>query len=258
MKIVILGLGNIAHYFCTQLSDNKEFKIIQAYGRDSQKGIVFQNKFNIPVVHNINDLSLDADIYIFAIKDNAISSLSSQINRENAIAIHCAGSQSLNLLEQTSKRNAIIWPIYSINKQSQYSSKIPLIIDASAPEVEKDVMSLAKAVSENTQIVGFDQRQYLHLNAVLVNNFSNHLFSIAERLSEEHHLDFEILKPIIQQTIQNLNIAKPYEMQTGPAKRHDEITMEKHLELIDNHPEWQNLYKTLSTSIQLMYPIEKI
>ncbi|HRP88590.1 MAG TPA: DUF2520 domain-containing protein [Edaphocola sp.] len=257
MKIVLLGTGNIAHYFCTRLAESKTYKVIQAYARDQQKGLQFQEHFNIPVVNHLEEIDEKSAIYFLAVKDNAIAELASKIKSKNALIIHCAGSQNLEIIENDSQKKAIIWPIYSISKQENYAQNIPLIIEGNNKDAENEALKLALEISQNTSIVNYAQRQYLHLNAVLVNNFSNHLFAIADAISKERKIDFDILKPIIHQTIQNLNSKNPAETQTGPAIRHDEQTINKHLTLLDHHPEWQELYKSISLSIQKMYPQEK-
>ncbi|MBL0050011.1 MAG: DUF2520 domain-containing protein [Bacteroidetes bacterium] len=61
-------------------------------------------------------------------------------------------------------------------------------------------------------------------------------------------LDFNILKPIIAQTANNIMHHSPGEVQTGPAKRHDEKTMQRHLQLLKSKNR-KALYKMISDDI---------
>jgi len=257
MNIVVLGAGNLAHYFCTALAANKQFRILQLYARNPEQAQYFNQTFQIPVTSDPDAIIRDATIYLFAVNDGAVSELASLIQRPQALNIHCAGSQSTQLTAASGNRNAVIWPIYSITKTTQPLESIPLIVDGNSPEAIELAQQLALAVSDNVRTLNFEQRKYLHLNAVLVNNFANHLMAIAEQVSREHQIDFEILMPIINQTAQRIKDQSPQQLQTGPAKRNDTATMAAHLELLSAHPEWQEVYQSLSASIAAMYRPEQ-
>ncbi|RYZ52441.1 MAG: DUF2520 domain-containing protein, partial [Sphingobacteriales bacterium] len=76
------------------------------------------------------------------------------------------------------------------------------------------------------------------------------LLAIAQKLSEEHQLPFAILHPIIAQTLEQARRVMPAESQTGPAIRHDQQTIDKHMSLLDPHQEWQRIYADITASIQ--------
>ena len=67
----------------------------------------------------------------------------------------------------------------------------------------------------------------------------------------------EALQPIISQTFERLsNSAKAKDTQTGPALRGDTEVMERQVELLSGHPEWQEIYKAMSSSIEKMYDVK--
>src|SRR5690606_21169148 len=109
---------------------------------------------------------------------------------------------------------------------------------------------LAKGLSDNVLLTDFTQRKILHLNAVIANNFTNHLLVIAQKICEQHGLPFSVLFPIIRQTTEQIQYINPSESQTGPAIRGDEATMAEHMRLLESNPQWQSIYKLLSQSIQ--------
>ena len=50
-----------------------------------------------------------------------------------------------------------------------------------------------------------------------------------------------------------MNGHKASDLQTGPAMRHDREVMERQVDLLQHHPEWADVYKAVSASIEKMY-----
>ena len=73
-------------------------------------------------------------------------------------------------------------------------------------------------------------RKIIHLSAVFSCNFINHLFYISKNILNNEKIDFSLLKPIIFETTNKAFKYNIEENQTGPAKRKDLKTIEKHLE----------------------------
>ena len=90
----------------------------------------------------------------------------------------------------------------------------------------------------------------MHLSAVFINNFTNQIYRIAHELTDKENLDFDILKPLINETAHKVNNLSPYLAQTGPAKRNDKKVIKKHLRLLHNNPNYQKIYEILTKSIQ--------
>lgn len=97
--------------------------------------------------------------------------------------------------------------------------------------------------------ISSEDRRKLHLAAVFINNFTNHLYHISEEIVTENNLDFDLLKPLIMETAIKVNILSPSEAQTGPAKRNDKKKIEKHLDLLNND-QYREIYKIITKSIQ--------
>ena len=89
----------------------------------------------------------------------------------------------------------------------------------------------------------------MHLAAVLVNNFTNHLFVEAAEICKKNDLSFNLLKPIIQETFEKIETLSPQDAQTGPAIRRDEKTIKKHLKLIESSY-LKSIYKLFTSAIQ--------
>lgn len=251
MRIVIIGSGNIAHFFTPRLLESGH-DIIQIFSPNLENAKLLAEA---NAIENYTNKTVEivsyADAYILAVRDDALHSLNETLSFEDKIVIHCAGAVPLEAISNISRNMAVIWTLYSVRKNNlPVSNEIPLIVEAATEEAMQVAVLLANAISGRVLATDFKQRQLLHLNAVLVNNFTNHLLTIAQKLSEENQLPFDILQPIIEQTFSQIQNVLPSESQTGPAIRKDEVTMQKHLALMESHAEWQQIYKDISSSIQ--------
>src|SRR5690606_12433218 len=107
-----------------------------------------------------------------------------------------------------------------------------------------------ESISEQVYQVDSEQRRALHLSAVFVNNFVNHLYHIGEQICKKNQLPFDILRPLIAETAAKITEMPPLEAQTGPAKRCDNSTLLKHREQLTPHPLYLQLYDLLTEAIQ--------
>lgn len=252
MKVSIIGSGNIAWFMALRLKD-AGCDLLEIYGRNPNAAKALAEKTFAKSVVSLNQLDNQADAYIFAIPDNVLKGLSEKFPFPDKVQIHCAGAMSIDTLK--SEETGILWPLYSINKENlPQTNNIPLFWEAKGARSVSLVPELASLLSSNTHQAGLQQRQELHLSAVFVNNFVNHLMAITQTRMEEVGLPFvESLQPIIERTLTAALAEQAVVSQTGPAIRNDGATMQKHLQLLAAHPEWQVIYKAISTSIHQFY-----
>jgi len=126
---------------------------------------------------------------------------------------------------------------------------IPICIESQFNDDYNVLKKLADSISDKVFTINSEQRRSLHVSAVFVNNFVNHLYSIGNTICDEHQIPFEILQPLIKETADKIMSLSPHEAQTGPAKRNDQTTIQSHLDFLSdgNH---KNIYKLLTQSIQ--------
>ena len=62
-------------------------------------------------------------------------------------------------------------------------------------------------------------------------------------------LPFDVMLPLIDETAAKVHELMPSKAQTGPAVRYDENIISKHLDLLNQYPEWQKLYESISKNI---------
>jgi predicted short-subunit dehydrogenase-like oxidoreductase (DUF2520 family) len=139
---------------------------------------------------------------------------------------------------------------FSKNRNLDFS-KIPICLEANNEEIYIFLEKIAEKLSDNVSRINSAQRKILHIAAVFACNFVNHLLAISKNILDKEQLSFDLLKPLIQETITKALEAKhPKEVQTGPAVRGDNLVLQKHIAYLAENLQMQKLYKLLSESIQ--------
>ena len=188
------------------------------------------------------------DVTIIAVSDNAIADVSKQLPFENQLVVHTSGSLSMEALDPKN-RKGVFYPLQTFSKSKEVDFKvIPICLEAQNDNDFKTLEILAKTISNSVTTITSEQRKALHVAAVFVSNFTNHLYQIGNEICVENNIPFEILKPLIQETANKILSLSPIDAQTGPAKRNDTQTINTHLNFLsdDNQKE---IYKILTKSI---------
>jgi len=252
-KISIIGTGKVATHLSKALY-KAGYDIHQVYGRDENKVKNLAVLCEAMPISSLSTLDHEADIYIVCIADDAVGSVISQINVNDKLIVHTSGSLPIEIFAGNKTNYGVFYPLqtFSAHKELDFK-KIPICVEANSPQNEKLLDLLAASISDNVHVVDSDKRLVLHTSAVFACNFSNHLYTIAEDLLKEHELDFNLLRPLIDETASKVMDDSPQNAQTGPALRRDRKTIDKHLKLLEQTPEYRDLYKQLSELIMKKY-----
>jgi len=246
IKITIIGSGNVAQHLIDAFAKSKAIEIIQVFSR-SQNPIIF-NLDSGKITNDWNNLK-EADLYIIAVSDDAIATVSSQLPFENRLVVHTSGSAPLTSLNDKN-RKGVFYPLQTFTKGKDVNFKtIPLCLES---QFEKDYAILEKvasSISDNIYPINSHQRKALHVAAVFVNNFTNYLYQLGNDICMENNVSFDILKPLILETAEKLLTLSPKDAQTGPAKRNDISTIKAHESFLSNENQ-STIYKILTQSIQ--------
>lgn len=243
-KIVLLGAGNLASHLFTAIQKTKEFSIIQVYNRSLENLTPFKKKVDITT--SIAQIK-SADLYIVCVSDDAITSVIQNLSSHNGLVVHTSGSVPLT---SVAHRNGVFYPLQTFSKQASVDfSTIPICIEAQDVEDLTLLRQLGLAISKKVYPISSEQRKSLHLAAVFACNFTNHLYRIAEEICAENQVPFEILHPLIAETAHKIQVDSPHNVQTGPAKRGDQKTIDFHLSQL-NSPELKEIYTLLTRLIQ--------
>lgn len=249
IRIIILGSGNLATHLFKAFVACPTIEVVQCYARDITK--IDQYKDQAHITDDFTKL-LEADIYILAVSDDAIAKISQHLRGKRGLVVHTSGSATLDVLLPNQRRGSF-YPLQTFTKAFPVDFKvIPICIEAVYEEDFLLLHKLADHLSDKVVSISSNQRQGLHLAAVFVNNFTNHLYHIGNEICEANAISFDLLKPLIQETAHKILSNPPLSTQTGPAKRNDKGTIEKHKTLLQQRYH-KEIYSLLSESIKNTY-----
>jgi predicted short-subunit dehydrogenase-like oxidoreductase (DUF2520 family) len=249
IKVVLLGTGNVARYFFDTLHEKNHVKIIQVIGRN-ERALEYYAA-SVAVTTDFTAIK-PADVYLLAIKDDAIATVSQMLPIQNGLLVHTSGSVGLNALPKTIRRG-VLYPLQTFSTTPpHYADNIPFCIEAEEKSDLELLEKLALSFTGTVHTFSSQQRLHLHLAAVFANNFTNHMYHLAYKICEDNAIPFSTLESLIKETSHKIGTTTPFEAQTGPAKRGDTAIIEKHLELLP-HTKSKEIYALLSQSIQDTY-----
>lgn len=248
-KIVIIGSGNIAWHFGTALQKT-DSEIVHIAGRNEERVAQLARELNCSSYSGIQDVLPKADLYLIAVHDDFIRDVAAIVYQPERFLVHTSGSVASDCLKFDGNSYGTLYPVQTFTKHIPVDFRTaPVCITASDENAEKKLQMLAQSLSEHVLVITDGQRIALHLCAVMVNNFTNHIFDIAAQLMNENELPFELLLPLITETVNKIKTTSPDQSQTGPAIRGDHQTLKKHMKMLEKYPEWQRLYTEISNSI---------
>lgn len=252
-RLVILGAGNVAQHLYKVLQATTTLNVVQVYNRSSKALSFFKEA---KTTTDFKQLA-EADVYIIAVADDAIASISNKLPFSNRLVVHTSGSAGMHVLNKKNRRG-VLYPLQTFTKGTTVDfTTIPFCLEAKEKSDFALLKSITTAIGSTFYKISSEQRRALHVSAVFVNNFSNHMYRIAHEICEANNVPFEILKPLILETAKKIENVTPYMAQTGPAKRGDHKTIQAHLEKLDKdiHKE---IYTLLTQSIAKTYGREKL
>jgi predicted short-subunit dehydrogenase-like oxidoreductase (DUF2520 family) len=228
IQVNVIGSGNVAYHLMNAFNNSKEISAIQLSSRELT---------TIP----------NAAISVIAVSDDAIKSVSSHLKTRNELVVHTSGTVSMDTLQ--TPRKGVFYPLQSFTKGKQVDfNTIPICLETASRTDYELLESLANSIGKKIYSIDSNQRKKLHLAAVFVNNFTNHMYQVGKDICDQHQVPFEILQPLIEETAKKVKDLSPKDAQTGPAKRNDSSTIQNHLEQLNLQQ--QEIYKLITKSIQ--------
>lgn len=250
ISISIIGSGNMAYHLARQFK-LCGIKLLNIYARDIKKATLLSESVGAKPIDKLKDLINDPDFLVLAIKDDAIEQVAKNINiSPSTIICHTSGtisSETLNHFENY----GVFYPLQTFTQSNSVDfQQIPICIHTNNPQSLKRLEKMARLLSNKVYLMNDQQRSVIHLAAVFINNFINHTLGITQDICRSNNIPFEILNPLLLETISKAEKNNPFEIQTGPAVRNDDQTLSKHLDLLKGHPEYAELYRLFTQMIQ--------
>lgn len=244
----MVGSGNVAAVLGRLIQKNGH-RVIQVMSRNAEKGRSLANELSCAFTSIEGNPDNSANLFLLALSDDGIYTLQENLFPKKGVIVHTAGAVPMDLLKKICDNYGVLYPLQSLRREITPSFPVPFLVDGNNPETISLVEDFALTISANVKRGNDEERLKLHVAAVIVSNFTNHLYTLAEEFCKKEKVDFDLLIPLIEETARRLATHSPQTMQTGPAIRHDIHTVEKHLSLLRGYPGLKNIYLKLTESI---------
>ncbi len=248
LRVILIGSGNVASNLGKALLA-ADIEIVQVYSRKVANAKILAKKLKAKVLTDLSKIDKRPALIVIAVKDDAIEGIVKKLKVNDGIVVHTSGSVSIDVLKKF-EQYGVFYPLQSFSKDRLVDfSNVPICIEGSDTSTLLSLTTVAETISECVYNLDSKQRQAAHLAAVFANNFTNHMYSIAEDLLNENKLPFDLIRPLIDETALKVMEQFPKTMQTGPAVRKDTKVMTGHITALKKHPELKKVYNDLSASI---------
>lgn len=251
-KIAILGTGNVAWHLAPALEDAGH-TITEVFGRDIEKtDAITRRLYTAEGKQDLDFSESEAEIFIIAVNDMAISDLADQvILPEESILVHTSGSVPLEVLGYSSASfTGIFYPLQTFSKDRTIDfQEVPFLLESDDETTLQKLKKLAKSISPLQYLIRSKDRLALHVAAVFASNFSNHMLRISEEIMARQGLDFEMIKPLIIETISKSLELGARKAQTGPAIRSDLNILDLHHRFLNYNEQVAEIYRLISQDI---------
>jgi len=249
-RIGFIGAGRVAWHLAPALkkSGNRIVQVISHSALSAQK---LGDRVGCEHTDRITKLNRDIQILFLTVGDHSLVELINDISDYRGIVVHTSGTFSSMRFACQKYKYGGIYPLqtFTIGRTLDLSN-VPVFVEGCEPAVTEVLVNLASGFSSEVHLVGHEERRWMHLAAVWSNNFTNHMLANAYGIMEEHALPVKWLEPLIRETFNKALDLGPVKSQTGPAVRHDQFTIKKHVDLLSYSQELQVLYKRITDSIQ--------
>lgn len=250
-SIAFIGAGNLATNLAIALY-KKGFRVVQIYSRTEESAGKLAQAVEAAYTTDLNEVVTDAQLYVVSLKDDAFLELLPRMveGRGKGMWVHTAGSISMNVWQGQAERFGVFYPMQTFTKARLVDFReIPVFVESNSEADTQFLKDIAAALSGCVYECTSEERQSLHLAAVFACNFTNHMYALASRLLAKYNLSFEVILPLIDETARKVHTMNPQAAQTGPAVRYDRQVIDKHLAMLSDEPEMQQIYRLLSESI---------
>ena len=249
MRITIIGSGNVATHLAAAFK-NAGHNIVQVYSREMHNASLLAYHVKAEAIDNLGQINPEADLFVIAIKDDAIEAVAAELAKYGKLIVHTSGATDLQTLLNHTNNAGVFYPLQTFSKTREVNfNTVPLCIEGADEQITSKLNELAYTITQNVYRINSAERKTLHLAAVFACNFPNYLYYISQQLLEEKRLPFDLLRPLILETAEKVQEHLPANVQTGPAIRNDEKTMAVHLSQLQENTKLQELYKLLSQGI---------
>lgn len=234
-KIAIVGHGNVG------------FHLAKKFSKDHEVNVFTRNPDSLEQ-HPLQLLSpTNFDMVFLTVPDSAVKVVSEQLEPSEAVIVHTSGSRPISDLDRHDRRG-VFYPLQTFSKNKKIDFAEVQVFVEGTPKSEAEILALAKGSFEQVRVMSSAERAKIHLAAVFACNFSNHMFEISDRHLHDIGMKFQDLLPLVTETLSKAVKLNPSNSQTGPAVRNDQVTIDQHVQMLDDRE--RMIYEIITKNIQ--------
>ncbi len=246
-NIGIIGIGNLGWNLALRLYERK-FNVTTLYGQRNEPNQKFAKRIEAKLVKKPEAVAEKADVIFICVPDDHIHNVAKDLKGEELMVCHCSGSTPL--IKGNFKGSGVLYPFQTFTKFFAIEwNNITTFVEGSDKDTTDTLMGIASKISDDAIKVKFEQRRAIHIAGVIGANFTNHLLYRTQELLSRNGIEFDVLKPLMEETVKKAFEHGPAGAQTGPARREDHEVINKHLELLEDDPQLRELYQIFSKGI---------
>lgn len=254
----IIGAGGLGTVLVKTFFERK-VPVKSVFNRTEKKARELEESSEIEIRGAFPSILDDLGKLIFiTVSDDAIEEVSHRLSKLNGdftarTFVHCSGMQSADSLQPLKSKGAItasFHPLQTFTSHTQPEDFKDIYFSIQGDEKAFPLLKkVAQELGAKTFEVTKEQKSHLHVAAAMVSNYLTTLLDASVKTGSQGGLtDEQVIKgllPLIRTTLKNNEIYSSAEALTGPIKRGDTDTIEKHLALLDDKPELRDLYCVL-------------
>lgn len=248
MKIVVIGSGNVAESLAQAIAEAEGLALVQVFARNEERG---RRVAELAHIEWSNSALADADLYLISVSDNAVEDVAKSLQLpEDAVVAHTAGCCPIEALAPH-KHRAVFYPFqtFSVGRKVDFT-KGYIFVEGATDHALKVVEKAAHALTPNVLPADTARRAVIHLSGVFACNFANAMYANAAEVLASAGLPFDIVAPVIEETAKKaVEVLNPAATQTGPARRGDTQTLDRHRKMLAEQPRKREIYDKISEDI---------
>lgn len=246
-KIALIGSGNVAYAYSKALKDNGISPSF-IYTRSVGKIPEIEKTLGLKATSDFDEL-LGCDLIIIAVKDDAIYEVASNLKNYKGLLVHTSGTKPSSILNHV-ENYGVLYPLQTLTKDFDVDfKKVPLLVNASSSICLEKLKCFANIMSDIVFECSDEDRCSIHLSAVFVCNFVNVMLQVGDKLLGNKGFSISIFESLVKETVDKAFALGPKNALTGPAKRGDFETIEKHKRLLENNIDEKKIYELLTSYI---------
>ncbi len=250
-RAVIIGAGNVATHLARGLH-SAGISIAAVCARHADTAGRLAAQVGASVCTAPADIPADADLVLISVSDAAVADVAAALPVTGAVVAHTSGSVPIEALSARHPRAAVLYPLQTFSRDVEVDlARVPLFTEATDASALDAIDGVARRLSASVFHADSDKRRHLHVAGVMACNFPVYLLEQCREVLGQAGFPLEVVRPLVEATLDKAFAIGPREAMTGPARRGDMDVARSHEQMLPAPV--AHIYRLISTQIYDMY-----